>query len=56
MPASNKGIVAAAPWGRQNLAMGIKQVGVTAGSGAASVVVTGVGAALLWVVRREIGR
>jgi predicted MFS family arabinose efflux permease len=48
MPASNKGIVAAAPRGRENLAMGIKQVGVTAGSGAASVVVTGVAALAFW--------
>ncbi|WP_158057792.1 MFS transporter [Halorussus halophilus] len=48
MPASNKGIVAAAPRGRENLAMGIKQVGVTAGSGAASLVVTGVAAVAAW--------
>lgn len=46
MPASNKGIVASAPRGRENLAMGVKQVGVTAGSGAASLVVTGVAAVL----------
>jgi MFS family permease len=50
MPASNKGIVASAPRGRENLAMGIKQVGVTAGSGAASLVVTGVAALLAWRV------
>ncbi|WP_128477941.1 MFS transporter [Halorussus pelagicus] len=48
MPASNKGIVAAAPRGRENLAMGVKQVGVTAGSGAASLVVTGVAAVFVW--------
>ncbi len=48
MPASNKGIVASAPRGRENLAMGVKQVGVTAGSGAASLVVTGVAAVLAW--------
>ena len=48
MPASNKGIVAAAPRGRENLAMGVKQVGVTAGSGAASLVVTGVAAVFAW--------
>lgn len=30
MPASNKGIVANAPQGRENLAMGLKQVGVIA--------------------------
>jgi MFS family permease len=50
MPASNKGIVASAPRGRENLAMGIKQVGVTAGSGAASLVVTGIAAVLAWRV------
>ncbi|WP_135825561.1 MFS transporter [Halorussus ruber] len=50
MPASNKGIVASAPRGRENLAMGIKQVGVTAGSGAASLVVTGVAAFAAWRV------
>ncbi|WP_238392264.1 MFS transporter [Halorussus amylolyticus] len=48
MPASNKGILASAPRGRENLAMGVKQVGVTAGSGAASLVVTGVAAVLTW--------
>lgn len=48
MPGSNKGILASAPRGRENLAMGIKQVGVTAGSGAASLVVTGVAAVLAW--------
>lgn len=48
MPASNKGILASAPRGRENLAMGIKQVGVTAGSGAASLVVTGIAAVLAW--------
>lgn len=48
MPASNKGIVASAPRGRENLAMGVKQVGVTAGSGAASLVVTGIAAVLAW--------
>jgi MFS family permease len=48
MPGSNKGIVAAAPRGRENLAMGVKQVGVTAGSGLASLVVTGVAAVLAW--------
>ncbi|MFC7156452.1 MFS transporter [Halomarina halobia] len=48
MPASNRGIVASAPAGRENLAMGLKQVGVTAGSGAASLVVTGVAAVAAW--------
>jgi MFS family permease len=50
MPGSNRGIVAGAPAGRANLAMGLKQVGVTAGSGAASLVVTGVAAVAAWQV------
>ncbi|MFA1609749.1 MFS transporter [Halobellus rubicundus] len=50
MPASNRGIVAAAPPGRTSLAMGLKQVGVTTGSAAASLVVTGVAAVAAWEV------
>ncbi|RLM56773.1 MFS transporter [Halobellus sp. Atlit-31R] len=50
MPASNRGIVAHAPAGQTNLAMGFKQVGVTAGSAAASLLVTGVAAVLAWQV------
>ncbi|MFC7205020.1 MFS transporter [Haloferax namakaokahaiae] len=50
MPASNRGIVGAAPAGRTNLAMGLKQVGVTAGSGASSLVVTGIAAFAAWQV------
>jgi MFS family permease len=50
MPGSNRGIVESAPRGSENLAMGLKQVGVTAGSGAASLVVTGVAAVLAWQV------
>jgi MFS family permease len=50
MPASNRGIVAAAPAGRTSLAMGLKQVGVTTGSAAASLVVTGVAAVAAWQV------
>lgn len=50
MPASNRGIVAGAPPGRTNLAMGLKQVGVTAGSAAASLLVTGVAAVAAWRV------
>lgn len=50
MPASNRGIVAAAPTGRTSLAMGFKQVGVTTGSAAASLVVTGVAAVAAWQV------
>lgn len=50
MPGTNRGIVAGAPPGRSNLAMGLKQVGVTAGSGAASLLVTGVAAVAAWQV------
>ncbi len=48
MPASNRGIVAGAPPGRENFAMGLKQVGVTAGSAAASLLVTGIAAVAVW--------
>lgn len=48
MPASNRGIVASAPTGSENAAMGLKQVGVTAGSGAASLLVAGVAAVAAW--------
>lgn len=48
MPASNRGIVASAPGGRENFAMGLKQVGVTAGSGAAALVVAGAAALVTW--------
>lgn len=48
MPATNRGIVTHAPRGRANFAMGLKQVGVTAGSAAASLVITGVGAIVAW--------
>ncbi|GAA0238311.1 MFS transporter [Halobacterium noricense] len=48
MPGSNRAIVASSPDGRQGLAMGLKQVGVTAGSGAASLVVTGVATVAAW--------
>ena len=50
MPSSNRAIVASSPPGRQGLAMGLKQVGVTAGSGAASLVITGVAAVTAWYV------
>ncbi len=48
MPASNRGVLASAPKGRENLAMGLKQVGVTAGSGIASLVITGIAAVAAW--------
>ncbi|ELZ95209.1 major facilitator superfamily transporter [Haloferax mucosum ATCC BAA-1512] len=50
MPASNRGIVAAAPTGRTNLAMGLKQVGVTVGSGASSLIITGIAVVAAWQV------
>ncbi|WP_254832996.1 MFS transporter [Haloglomus salinum] len=51
MPATNRAIGASAPPGRANLAMGLKQVGVTAGSGLASGVFAAVAATTLvtWV-------
>ncbi|EMA39794.1 MFS transporter [Halococcus hamelinensis] len=48
MPASNRGILASAPAGRGNFAMGLKQVGVTAGSAIASLVITGLAAVVAW--------
>ncbi|KAB1197641.1 MULTISPECIES: MFS transporter [Haloferax] len=50
MPGSNRGIVAAAPAGSKNLAMGLKQVGVTFGSGASSLIVTGIAVVAAWQV------
>jgi MFS family permease len=44
MPATNRAIVVAAPKGRRNLAMNVKQVGVTAGSGLGAVLITGIAA------------
>jgi MFS family permease len=51
MPATNRAIGASAPPGRANLAMGLKQVGVTAGSGLASGAFAAVAATALvtWV-------
>lgn len=40
MPATNRAVVTAAPAGRRNLAMNVKQVGVTAGSGAGALLIT----------------
>jgi ACS family hexuronate transporter-like MFS transporter len=42
MPATNRAVLAVSPEGRLNLAMNVKQVGVTAGSGAGAVLVTGI--------------
>ena len=48
MPGTNKAIFDNVPVGRQNLAVGIKQVGVTAGSGASALLVTGIAGVLFW--------
>jgi MFS family permease len=40
MPSTNRAIIAVAPEGRRNLAMNVKQVGVTAGSGLSALLVT----------------
>jgi predicted MFS family arabinose efflux permease len=48
MPGTNKAIFDSTPPGRQNLAVGIKQVGVTAGSGASALLVTGIAGVLFW--------
>ncbi|ADB61501.1 major facilitator superfamily MFS_1 [Haloterrigena turkmenica DSM 5511] len=48
IPGTNKAIYDAIAAGRQNLALGIKQVGVTAGSGISALLVTGLAGALFW--------
>jgi predicted MFS family arabinose efflux permease len=48
MPGTNKAIYDHISPGRQNLAIGIKQVGVTAGSGASVLLVTGFSGILSW--------
>ena len=48
MPASNRAILSSAPRGKESSAMGLKQVGVTAGSGAASLLIAGVAAVATW--------
>lgn len=48
MPGTNKAIYDNIGQGRQNLAMGIKQVGVTGGSGASALLVTGLAGYLFW--------
>ncbi|MFC6825175.1 MFS transporter [Halopelagius fulvigenes] len=50
MPGTNKAIFDSTPPGRQNLAVGVKQVGVTAGSGASALLVTGIAGVLYWEV------
>ncbi|GAB3675489.1 MFS transporter [Halopiger thermotolerans] len=48
IPGTNKAIYDNVAAGRQNLAMGIKQVGVTAGSGLSSLLVTGLAGVFFW--------
>lgn len=48
MPGTNKAIFDNTPSGRQNLAVGVKQVGVTAGSGLSALLITGVAGVLFW--------
>ena len=48
IPGTNKAIFANVPPARQHLATGIKQVGVTAGSGLSAVLLTNVAAVLAW--------
>lgn len=48
MPGTNKAIYDTIPTGRQNIAMGIKQVGVTAGSGLSALFVTGLAGYFFW--------
>ncbi|MFB6156194.1 MAG: MFS transporter [Haloferacaceae archaeon] len=47
MPSTNRAVLEVAPRGRRNLAMNVKQVGVTAGSGLSAVLVTGLAATRL---------
>jgi len=48
IPGTNKAVFEGIDPGRQNTALGIKQVGVTAGSGLSALLVTGVAAAAFW--------
>jgi len=48
MPGTNKAVYDSIPPGRQNTAMGIKQVGVTGGSGVSALLVTGLAGYLFW--------
>jgi len=48
MPGTNKAVFDNTPPGRQNVVMGVKQVGVTAGSGASALLVTGLAGVLYW--------
>jgi sugar phosphate permease len=48
MPGTNRAIFDNVQPGRQNLAIGLKQVGVTAGSGASALLITGIAGPLFW--------
>lgn len=48
MPGTNKAIFDNVVPGRRNLAVGVKQVGVTAGSGISALLVTGIAGVLFW--------
>ncbi|MEY7851762.1 MFS transporter [Natrarchaeobius sp. A-rgal3] len=48
MPGTNKAVYDNVAAGRQNFAVGIKQVGVTAGSGISALLVTGLAGVLFW--------
>ncbi|PHQ45797.1 hypothetical protein DJ68_10855, partial [Halorubrum sp. C3] len=48
MPGTNKAVYDSVQPGRQNTAMGIKQVGVTGGSGISALLVTGLAGYLFW--------
>ncbi|WP_435065717.1 MFS transporter [Halobaculum sp. EA56] len=48
MPATNRAVLVAAPEGRRNLAMNVKQVGVTVGSGLSAGLITAAGAGGDW--------
>ncbi|AXR76943.1 MFS transporter [Natrarchaeobaculum sulfurireducens] len=48
IPGTNKAIYDSIAPGKQNLAIGIKQVGVTAGSGISALLVTGLAGVLFW--------
>ena len=50
IPGTNKAIFDQIAAGRQNLAMGIKQVGITAGSGISAVFITSIAAVATWQV------
>ena len=50
MPGTNKAVYDSIAPGRQNMAMGIKQVGVTGGSGISALLVTGLAGVFFWQI------